>query len=70
MHESFLRTLSIIPSGVMVYNNSKGDEITFANPDAFELMGLGESLTPKKQLLLELPNILQKFYHQTKYHMT
>jgi hypothetical protein len=70
MHESFLRTLSIIPSGVIVYNNTKGDEITFANPEAFDLMGLDDSKTPKKTLLKDLPNMLQKFYHQTKYSMT
>lgn len=38
MHDSFLRTLSIIPQGVIVFNNTPQSEIKFVNPEASQII--------------------------------
>jgi hypothetical protein len=42
MHESFLKTLSIIPSGVILVNNDLNQEITFSNREAKQLLQKSE----------------------------
>ena len=37
MHESFIHTLNIVPSGVLIINN-KSEKVNFANPVLHEIL--------------------------------
>ncbi len=47
MNESFIKTLSIIPSGVILYNNTLNKEITFTNKEAKLLLQKSEKKMEK-----------------------
>jgi len=38
MHESFLKTLAIIPKGVILFENTSQNKIQFLNNDAMDIL--------------------------------